>query len=235
MSIQFSDLARQILPGGDKAAGDAARAEVEALFSLHRGLEDPDPDWCESFVASVTAFVIRSAASPAIDGMRADAWMIAQIDADGGRRSLAEFEALVRVVEQAPVLRAKLRGYALDRIERIVLSDEEPSCGCEEAHRPSVRDAAPSLVRRLLFADEPAAAPPVRAGDVERLHRMTQATRAHGDAAKWEVLLADCLSNYLDGFLRAETEPRALDGFVADCNAEFGRAMGAMLRGISQP
>lgn len=252
MSVQFSQLAAQVAADGVLSAeeildlrrlgwgdGEIHRGEAEAIFAINNALSEASPEWVDFFVEAIGEFVLNSTEPRGMcDEEEAD-WLIAAIDHDGKLESMAELEALVRVIERAQNVPEKLKRYTLGQIEKAVLEGTGPTrCGGElsDTH---ITSAECQMVRRVVFASGGHGPAAVSRHDAEMLFRLKDATLGHGNAAEWADLFVDGVANYLRGFTLTNAQlshdrQKELEAFIADNTASVGRFFGRMAREVPQ-
>lgn len=252
MTTQFQTLAKAAAADGRITAeellalrregwgdGIVTRAEAEALFALNTALADRTPEWCDVFVEAIGEFVLNAAPPRLQCSDEEAAWLIGQIDHDGVVESMAELEALVRILERAENTPDRLKTYALTVVERAVLTGAGPTrCGGElAATRITVAECR--IIRRVIFASGGHGPAAVSRFDAELLFRLKDATLAEENAAEWDDLFIDGVANFLQGFILPNAQlshdrRRELEAFVADNQAGASRFFGRMLREAPQ-
>ncbi len=248
MTTHFAELARRAAEDGQVSPkellglrqqgwGDGAihRDEAEALFALNNALDQRDDEWVDFFVEAIGEFVLNGT-EPRLQCSEDEAqWLIAQIDHDGKVDSMAELEAIVRIVERAQNVPVSLKNYALSQIEREVLSGEGPTrCG-GSLSATHITAAECRVLRRLIFASGGHGTAAVSRYDAEMLFRLKDETLAEENSPEWDDLFIDGVSNYLKGFMFANAQlshdrRRELESFIADNKANVGRFMGRMAK-----
>lgn len=252
MSFQFDNLARAVAEDGRIAPdeilslrqlgwgdGQITREEAEAIFALNRQIILPTNEWVDFFVEAVSEFVLNGTEPK---GMCDDAeaqWLMDAIDHDGQLESMAELEALVRIVEKARNVPDSLKHYTLAQIEHAVLHGEGPTRDGGELSSSHVSTSECSLLRRVIFASGGHGPAAVTRYDAEMLFRIKDATLGAANALEWPSLFVDGVANYLRGFWAANAQlsharMKELEGFVADSSVSVGRFMGKVVREAPQ-
>lgn len=246
MSVQFSNLAKQVAADGVIAAeeildlrrlgwgdGEIHRGEAEAIFAINNALSEASPEWVDFFVEALGEFVLNGSEPRGMcDDEEAD-WLIAAIDHDGKLESMAELELLVRVIERAQNVPEKLKHYALKHIENAVMEGTGPTrCGGSLADT-HISPAECQLVRRVIFASGGHGPAAVSRHDAELLFRLKDTTLGHENAPGWPQLFVDGVANYLRGFTLTNAQlsherQKELEAFIADNKANVGRFMRRM-------
>ena len=134
MTTHFTELAKAAAVDGKVCAeevlalrrqgwgdGIIARDEAEALFALNNSIDERSQEWCDFFVEAISEFVLN-ASQPRLQCDDKEArWLIQQIDRDGVVDSMAELEAIVRVIERAENVPSFLKDYVIEQVEKAVL------------------------------------------------------------------------------------------------------------------
>lgn len=252
MTTQFIDIAQRAAADGQVTAdellalrrqgwgdGIITRAEAEALFTLNASLSKRSEEWCDFFVEAIGEYVLNGT-SPRLQCNDAEAaWLIAQIDHDGAVESMAELEAMVRIIERAENTPDRLKNYVLAQIEREVLTGTGPTrCG-GELSATHISAAECRIIRRVIFASGGHGPAAVTRYDAEMLFRLKDETLAEENAAEWDDLFVDGVANYLKGFTLHNAQVShdrklELEAFVADNGVNVGRFMGRVAKEAPQ-
>ena len=241
MTTHFLDLARRAAADGQVSPqellalrsqgwGDGAihRDEAEALFALNNAITTRDDGWTDFFVEAIGEFVLNGSEPRLQCSDEEAAWLIEQIDRDGVIDSLAELEALVRIIERAQNVPDRLKNYVLDQIEREVLTGEGPTrCGGALA-ATHVTSAECRILRRVVFASGGHGPAAVSRFEAEMLFRLKDATLAEENAPEWDYLFLDAVTNHLKGYTLQNAQLEhgrrlALERFMADATPNVGR------------
>jgi hypothetical protein len=252
MTTQFIDIAQRAAADGQVSAdellalrregwgdGIITRAEAEALFTLNTALSERSAEWCDFFVEAIGEYVLNGT-PPRLQCNEAEAaWLIAQIDHDGVTESMVELEAMVRILERAENTPDRLKNYVLAQIEREVLTGTGPTrCG-GELSAVHISSAECRIIRRVIFASGGHGPAAVSRFDAEMLFRLKDETLADENAAEWDDLFIDGVTNYLKGFTLQNAQVShdrklELEAFVADNSASVGRFMGRVAKEAPQ-
>ncbi|MEQ5788079.1 hypothetical protein J3454_09260 [Erythrobacter sp. NFXS35] len=252
MTTQFIDIAQRAAADGQVTAdellalrregwgdGIITRAEAEALFTLNTALSERSVEWCDFFVEAIGEHVLNGT-PPRLQCNEAEAvWLIAQVDHDGVTESMVELETMVRILERAENTPDRLKNYVLAQIEREVLTGTGPTrCG-GELSAVHISSAECRIIRRVIFASGGHGPAAVTRFDAEMLFRLKDETLAEENAAEWDDLFIDGVTNYLKGFTLQNAQVSherklELEAFVADNSASVGRFMGRVLREVPQ-
>jgi hypothetical protein len=234
MTTHFNDIAARVAEDGQISAdelsllrrelwgdGIVSQAEAEALFALNRTLVQRSPEWCDFFVEAIGEIVLNGT-EPRLQCSEAEAeWLIGQIDHDGVVESMVELETMVRIIERAQNVPVRLKNYVLDVIEGEVLSGTGPT-RCGGALSATHMSAAECrIIRRVIFASGGHGPAAVSRYDAEMLFRLKDETLAEDNAAEWDDLFIDGVTNFLKGFVLPHAQvshERALElkAFVED-------------------
>lgn len=229
-------LALRRLGWGD---GIIVREEAEALFALNDSLEERSEEWCDFFVEAIGEYVLNGTEPKRMCDETEARWLIEQVDRDGVVESLVELETIVRIIERAENVPSLLKDYVLEQIEKEVLTGTGPTrCGGElsDAH---ISVAEAKILRRVVFAAGGYGPAAVSRFEAEMLFRLKDATLAEENAAEWDDIFLDGVSNYLKGFALQNAQldhsrAKELESFVADNKAIVGRFVGRMVKELPQ-
>jgi hypothetical protein len=252
MSIQFSQLAAKVAEDGVVTPAELAdlrqmgwgdgkiyREEAEAIFAINDALDTRDEQWVDFFVEAISEFVLNGSEPRGMCDEEEAKWLINALDHDGKLDSMAELEALVRIVEKAQNVPEMLKHYAMRQVEQAVLTGTGPTrCG-GELTACHISAAECRLVRRLVFASGGHGPAAVSRYDAEFLFRLKDATSQDDNAPQWDDLFVDGVANYLKGFALTNAQldharVRELEAFIADNKVRVGRFVGAMARELPQ-
>lgn len=250
MTTQFLQVARAAAADGQITAdellalrregwgdGIITREEAEALFAINEALRHRTPEWVDFFVEAIGEFVLNGT-PPRLQCNQEEAeWLIAQVDRDAKVDSMAELEALVRILERAENTPDLLKNYVLAKVEHAVLHGEGPTRHGGDLSATHITAAECRIVRRVIFASGGHGPAAVTRHDAELLFRLKDATLADENAAEWDDLFLDGVTNFMKGFMLPSAQlsherKRELEAFVADNEANLGRFMGRMFREV---
>jgi hypothetical protein len=267
MSVQFSELAQAVSEDGriepqeilslrqlGWGDGQVTQAEAEAIFAINDQITAPCGEWVDFFVEAIGEFVLNATEPRLMCSDSEAAWLMQMIDADGRLESMAELEALVRIVERARNVPDSLKNYALKQIEHAVLHGDGPTRNCAikaptSQQTPSlvkghvcngldpshISNAECAILRRLVFASGGHGPAVVSRFDAEMLFRIKDATLGASNALEWPVLFVDAVANYLCGFSAANAQLShdrmlELESFIADTSGGPMRFFGRMAK-----
>lgn len=212
MTFQFDSFAAAIRAGGEINASDTlalrqwawgdgllSQRDAQALFELNAHTKSRDPEWIAFFTEAVCGYVIDGCDPQGYVSERDALWVIEEIDKDGVVESAAELELLVKLAEKAIDLPNVLKFYALEQIERIVLSGEGPTRDGATV-RNTVTAAEAQLLRRLVFAAGGHGPAIVSREEADMLFRIKDACLNSDNAPEWEKLFVQGVANHLQGF-----------------------------------
>ncbi len=248
MTTHFTDLAQRAAASGSVSSdevlalrrtgwGDGVihKDEAEALFALNNALDDRSEEWCDFFVEAIGEYVLNGSPPRLQCSEDEAAWLIAQVDHDGKVESMAGLEAIVRIIERAENTPVTLKNYVLRQVENEVLNGVGPTrCGGELAGS-HITSAECRILRRVIFASGGHGPAAVSRYDAEALFRLKDETLAQDNAAEWDDLFLDGVSNYLKGFTLQNAQvgherKLELESFIADNQANVGRFFGRMAK-----
>lgn len=252
MSVQFADLASRVAEDGvitkeelfslrqlGWGDGKIYREEAEAIFAINDTIQERSDEWVDFFVEAIGEFVLNGTEPRNMCSDDEARWLIGCIDHDGKVESMAELEALVRIIEKAQNVPEFLKAYVLRQIEQEVMTGVGPTrCGGElsAAH---ISAAECKILRRVIFASGGYGPAAVSRFDAELLFRLKDATLQDENSPLWDELFVDGVANYLKGFQLQNAQldhsrVKELEAFIADNEARVGRFMGAMARELPQ-
>jgi hypothetical protein len=252
MSVQFADLASRVAEDGiitkeelfslrqlGWGDGKIYREEAEAIFAINDTIQERSDEWVDFFVEAIGEFVLNGTEPRNMCSDEEARWLIGCIDHDGKVESMAELEALVRIIEKAQNVPEFLKAYVLRQIEQEVMTGVGPTrCGGElsAAH---ISAAECKILRRVIFASGGYGPAAVSRFDAELLFRLKDATLQDENSPLWDELFVDGVANYLKGFQLQNAQldhsrVKELEAFIADNEARVGRFMGAMARELPQ-
>lgn len=219
--------------------GIIVREEAEALFALNESLEERSDEWADFFVEAIGEYVLNGTEPKRMCNEAEARWLIAQVDRDGVVESIVELETIVRIIERAENVPSLLKDYVLEQVEKEVLKGTGPTrCGGElsDVH---ITPAEAKILRRVIFASGGYGPAAVSRFEAEMLFRLKDATLAEENAAEWDDVFLDGVSNYLKGFALQSAQidharAKELEAFVTDNKANIGRFIGRVVREVPQ-
>lgn len=239
MTFQFDQFAAAIRAGGEITARDTlmlrqaiwndgvlTQAEAQALFELNAMAKSKDPEWIAFFTEAECDYVIDGSEPKGYVSEENALWVVEEIDSDGRVESAGELELLVKLAEKAIELPNVLKFYALDQIERIVVTGDGPTRE-DDALRNTVTAAEAQLLRRLIFASGSHGPAIVSREEADMLFRIKDACLESDNAPEWEKLFVQGVANHLQGFSAYTplTRERAtqLESFMRSSSPSIGR------------
>jgi hypothetical protein len=239
MTFQFEQFSAAVRAGGNITALDTqalrhwawadgmlSQRDAQALFELNAHAGSKDPEWIAFFTEAVCDFVIDGSEPKGYVSEKDALWVIEEIDKDGRVESAGELELLVKLAEKAVDLPNVLKFYALDQIERIVISGEGPTRE-GDVLRNTVTAAEANLLRRLIFASGSHGPAIVSREEADMLFRIKDACLESNNAPEWEKLFVQGVANHLQGFSAYTplTRERAtqLESFMRSSSPSIGR------------
>ncbi|MBA4007969.1 MAG: hypothetical protein C0486_04215 [Erythrobacter sp.] len=247
MTTQFLEVARAAAADGQITAdevlalrregwgdGIITREEAEALFTLNQALHQRSPEWVDFFVEAIGEHVLNGTPPRLQCNLDEAEWLIAQVDADGKVDSMAELEALVRIVERAENVPDRLKNYVLEQIEREVLTGTGPTRHGGDLSATHISSAECRIIRRVIFAGGGHGPAAVSRFEAEMLFRLKDATLADENAPEWDDVFLDGVANFMKGFVLPNAQlsherKRELEAFVADSETNVGRFVGRVI------
>ncbi|MCX7865263.1 MAG: hypothetical protein N2423_09575 [Novosphingobium sp.] len=247
MSMQFRQIAQQAAADGAITGeeilalrragwGDGAIRpdEAEAIFAINDNLRETTPEWSDFFIEAIGEFIVNGVEPKGyVNDEQAD-WLMARIRHDGRTDSLTELELLVRIFERALSVPQRLRDYALEQIERAVLTGIGPTRDGGFLEAGNVTEAEARLMRRIIFSTASETPAAVSRREAELLYRIKDQTASADNSPEWQRLFVQGVGNYLTGLARDAALSRErtaeLESFMNDHRASVGRFFGRMAR-----
>lgn len=244
MTFQFDQFAAAVRAGGEITATDTlmlrqaiwsdgvlTQAEAQALFELNAAAKSKDPEWVAFFTEAVCYYVIDGSEPKGYVSEENALWVVEEIDSDGRVDSAGELELLVKLAEKAIDLPNVLKFYAIDQVERIIISGEGPTRSGQICANV-VTAAEAQLLRRLIFASGGFGPAIVSREEADMLFRIKDACIDGDNAPEWEKLFVQGVANHLQGFSAYAplTRERAqqLESFMRNSAPSIGRFFGRM-------
>jgi hypothetical protein len=258
MTYQFRALADQAMADGAITAeeilglrragwGDGRfdPTEAGALFTLNNHLVERTPEWVDFFVEALAEFILAGGSPRGFVSEAQTDWLIGQLDADGRTETMAELELLARLFEKAELVPERLKGYALNQLEQIVLTGTGPTRDGGQCDGARITPTECRLLRRFVFAFAGAGNGGVSQTEAELLFRIKDATLGAENAPEWQTLFVQGVANHLmawngytpvsadkavelEAFMN-DTIPRVGAFFGRMAKAEFGKGVSAVL------
>ncbi|OYW47106.1 MAG: hypothetical protein B7Z08_07665 [Sphingomonadales bacterium 32-68-7] len=248
MTFQFADFARQA--ASDRAIsadeilalrqagwndGKIGADEAEALIAVNAALERRPAEWCDYFVEAICEYVINGAAPRGYVSEDNARWLIGHLDRDGELDSLVELELLVRLLGRAVGTPEVLKTYAIEQIERAVLTGSGPTRDGGELSASHITACEARLLRRVLFApgsDGPAS---ISQREAELLFRLKDAALRGPNAPEWKQVFVQGVGNYLQGLTSpgshvSRERAAELEAFMDSPGAGIGGFLGRMAK-----
>lgn len=171
--------------------------EAEAILELNRICTETAPGWTAFFVEALTDFTVHQALPQGyVTAENAD-WLIDRISEDGVVPTAAELELLVKVMEEARWVPARLSAFALEQVRHGIVegrgalrhSDGITPCAVD---RPCV-----DLIRRILYAMGGDSAIAVTREEAAVLFDINDATAEADNDPSWSDLFVKAVTNHL--------------------------------------
>lgn len=215
--------------------GDDGRidpSEADAIFTINDHLAVRSPEWVDFFVEAIGQYLIAGGSPRGfVSDAQAD-WLIGRLDRDGRVETMAELELLAYLFDKAERLPERLRGYALDQIEQIVLTSDGPTRDGGRADGACITDSECRLLRRFIFSFAGDGPGGVSQAEAEMLFRIKDATLGAANSPEWPRLFVQGVANYLmasNSFQQVSAaEALATEAFLADNHPRVGRFFGRM-------
>lgn len=178
------------------ADGAISPDEASQLFDLNDGAS-PSNDWSDFFVEAMCDYLIGRG-QPRGYVTDADAsWLMFHLNRDGQIDSHAELELIVKLFERAEYVPEALKQFALETLEKIVVTGAGATRRGGEIVPGRIDDAEVALLRRLVFAPASDGPAKVSKREAEMLFRLKDATLGADNSAEWTRLFVQGIANYL--------------------------------------
>ncbi|MEO6433068.1 MAG: hypothetical protein ABIO29_03695 [Sphingomicrobium sp.] len=177
--------------------GDVSQVEADQLFDLNdRVGESGDGEWADFFVEALIDFLVRGGQPRGyVTDDQAD-WLIRRIGSAGQIDNASELRLIDHLFERADFVPTKLKAFALDAIEKAVLSGRGPTRdGAGDSG--AISDAEVKLLRRFVFAPAGDGPAYVTRPEAELLWRLKDGSVGQTNAAEWMTLFVQALGNHL--------------------------------------
>jgi hypothetical protein len=206
--------------------------EAESIFTVNDLLNEPTPEWSDFFVEALGEFIVNGVEPKGyVDDEQGD-WLMARVSHDGKTNSLTELELLVRVFERAQAVPQKLRDYALEQVERAVLTGVGPTRDGGALEAGNVSEAEAKLMRRIIFASGSERPEAVSRREAELLYRIKDGTAETQNSPEWKRLFVQGVGNCLMGFAGhaplSSDRAAELESFMSDHSSSIGGFFGRM-------
>lgn len=220
--------------------GVPGSAEAEALCRLHAAAPERCPEWSSFYVETVGDSLLAMAGSEGVITEDQAAWLIDKLSAPDAAGRVDDINLVVRVMEKARRVPARLSAFALSLVAASVMA------GRDTTDQATVGKGEVETVRRILCAGGHDGAVGITREEVAVLFDINDRTRENGNDPAWSELFIKALVNFLmsaRGYavLTREETLRAGDGgnaapfgerFAASLAASLGGVWASWLRGI---
>lgn len=177
------------------ADGMVLPAEAEELLQLNRSVA-PSREWTDLFVEALCAFMLSQGEPRGYVSDEEANWLIDHVKREGRIETHAELELIVKLLEHADYAPASLRRFALDELERTVLSGSGATRS-GDITPGRVDSAEVALIRRLIFAPAGDGPAKVSRAEAEMLFRLKDATLGADNCPEWKTLFVQGIANHL--------------------------------------
>jgi hypothetical protein len=214
--------------------------EAEQLFLINDQIGDVDcPEWSAFFTEAVTDLVLQQSIPYGYVSEENAKWLMERITKDSAMSLRTEFEALLKVMENAVSVPQNLAAFALEQVKSVIMSGQGMSLYGEAYEPGRVTAADVKALRRVLYAASSEGFNSISREEAEILFDIAQQTSSASNDPSFDDLFARAIGNHVMSgagwsapsmaiALRRERwldEQHSLGGGVADF---FGRALGGM-------
>ena len=186
-----------------------SRKEAEALFELNDACRVQDASWPVFFVEAITAYIVNDIEPKGyLTAANAD-WLIERVSTDDGIVSTqAEMELLLAVMERARWVPERLARFALEQVERAIVSREGPLRTVTGLSVGEVTVAGVALLRKVLYAFGGDGNVAVTRNEAEVLFRINDATKDADNTPEWQELFVKAIAGVVMAASGYEVPPR---------------------------
>lgn len=177
---------------------EVSRPIVDGLFLINDHCAPESRAWTDFFIEAIEHFVLYQKAPHGFIDEPDAAWLKARVARKGSLASLTELELIVSIVESAENTPDDLKFFAMDEIERAVLSGNGPTRdGDVAAPAGTITADEAHLLRRLVFAGGGEGAVIVGGKEADMLLRLKTAALHGRNAPEWLQLFVQGVGNHL--------------------------------------
>ncbi|MEZ5774666.1 MAG: hypothetical protein R3D33_08195 [Hyphomicrobiaceae bacterium] len=188
--------------------GAISLAEAETLFELNRSIETPDQDWADFFVEALTDYVVNQALPQGyVTADNAD-WLIDRISADGVVQTATELELLVKVIETARWVPARLTKFALDQVRIAVVEGSGPLRAGSALDPGIVSADEVELLRRVLYGFGSEGNLAISRAEAEMLFDINDRTVESRNDPEWSDLFVKAIACHIMAASGYQVPPR---------------------------
>lgn len=188
-------LRRECWPDGRIDAGEA-----DMIIALNDSLREPSAEWADFLVEALTEFVVNQTEPRGYVSELNAAWLMERVERDRRLCSMTECELVVRIFEKAQNAPDALKNWALEQIERAVLTGEGPTRRGGALEKGNVNATEAQLLRRLIFAQASERPGAVGPREAEMLFALKDVTLGADNAPEWKRLFVQGVGNFLMGY-----------------------------------
>lgn len=173
--------------------------EVDALFRINDACRVQSPAWSDLFVEALTDFLVNQAEPEGYVNADNAHWLIDRIGEDGVIQSRTELELLVNVLDKARWSPASLVSFALQQVERAVISGDGPLRAGQSLEPGRITGGEVEMLRRILFAFGGDGNIAVTRAEADVLFRINDACAEGPSNPAWDDLFVKAIANVIMG------------------------------------
>jgi hypothetical protein len=210
-------LLREVYPEGVRG-----RNEAEALIAFDREFSDPAPEWRGFMAEAVADHLLRRSEPLGVVTDEKAEWLMRAIAPSGRIATRGGAETLIRTVELASEIPARLAAFAIRELWREVITAEGPAVE-GRPHYSRVLDAHDvMMLRRIIEAGKGA----VSAEEAEALFDLHDAVAGARNHPSFDDLFFRAITNYLLAASGRET-PARTQALAREPRRDAGESIGA--------
>lgn len=175
---------------------------LDQLFAINDALVAPHNGWSDLFGEALCHHLLREGELRNFIDDGAAEWLMSRLDRDGRIESHAELDGLIRLIELAENVPARLKQFALRAIENLVISGSGPTRDGGTLRPGSIEATEVKLLRRLIFASGGGDGGHVGSLEAEALFRIKQAVAGGANSSEWQLLFVQGVANHLLAYQR---------------------------------
>jgi hypothetical protein len=185
------DVRRAIFPDGS-----VSRQEAEALFALNERVGGDDPAWNDCFVEAISDHLLADEPKDHVTDEGA-AWLESRIARDAVLEGPTELHLVLKLLERANSVPARLQELARSYVTRAVLTGEGYE-GRDVALVPGqIGDAELAMIKNVLYASGGAGDLSVTREEAEWLFDLDAATEGRAHVTGWRDVFVSAIMNHL--------------------------------------
>ena len=177
--------------------GVVSRGEAEALFALNERVSDDDAAWNACFVEAIGDHLVLATEPQGHVTDEGAAWLESRIARDGVLEGPTELDLVLKLLERADSVPARLQELARNYVTRAVLTGEGYE-GRDVALVPGqIGETELAMIKRVLYAAGGAGDLAVTREEAEWLFDLDAATEGRAHVTGWRDVFVAAIMNHL--------------------------------------